>query len=149
MSRNYFEIKVKFDDNCGSFVEERWYARECNTTDYFELVDRKGDYVEARGTDSYIKALSFALRLEDYDGYDCFIKINSISVKDIPIDPLKTLDYPTYKRLYCSDGSTEIKGMVTKEQLDDLKKSGFHVNEIKEDDSEPMSQNDILKIING
>jgi hypothetical protein len=39
--------------------------------------------------------------------------------------------------------------MVTKEQLDDLKKSGFHVNEIKEDDSEPMSQNDILKIING
>ena len=132
MSKCFYEIKVKFDDNCGSFVEERWYARECNTTDYFELVDRKGDYVEARGTDSYIKALSFALRLEDYDGYDCFIKINSISVKDIPIDPLKTLDYPTYKRLYCADGSTEIES-----------------NDKSDDDSEPMSQNDILKIING
>jgi hypothetical protein len=47
-------------------------------------------------------------------------------------ETIKTLDYPTYKRFYCADGSTEIES-----------------NDKSDDDSEPMSQNDILKIING
>ena len=98
MSKQFFKVSVKYDTNCGYSDHKTWYVRCNNTIDYFTMVDEYGEIVKAVGTDSYIKCLSYALSLKNFDDVVSEVKVDEIGLDSIPNKALESLD----SVLYCS-----------------------------------------------
>ena len=92
MSKQFFKVSVKYDTNCGYSDYETWYAQCNNTSDYFTMVDEYGEIVKAVGTDSYIKCLSYALSLKNFDDFESEVKVEEIGFDSIPDKARESLD---------------------------------------------------------
>ena len=65
MSKTIYKIEFEYDDNCGNCYQplSKFVCYEIinNCSDYEEVVDENGDYVELRGSDSFIENLILCL----------------------------------------------------------------------------------------
>ena len=63
VSKTIYKIEFEYDDNCGNCYQplSKYICYEIinNCNDYEEVVDEYGDYVELRGSDSFIENLIF------------------------------------------------------------------------------------------
>ena len=98
MSKQYFKITIKYDNNCGGTDTQLLYAYENNSHDYMTIVTENGENPSCSGTDWYCNALGYALLLENNDDTSNSTIVEECGWMGLPENIQKVFDYQRYRK---------------------------------------------------